>query len=357
MSRFGLTSGIVFSAALACAATAFSQAAAAPEPRVLKVEGVACTPPRGWEWEAPAGSTIALRAPIKVGGREDEVRAELIFQPNRFVYDAIQDLEGDAKKNPIDFKDFKVEDNQSFAGNKRVTEITYVKERGQDPVRLYQRRHFLFRRFGHLYEWREESPKDAPQASSLLTSARGALKFSKPETPAVDIQEVDFVNQRAKFKLPDDWTWQSHKETPAPKSSKVEIEQTGNTSALLFIAVTQMIFKQGRGQISIISEVFKSESTVKEFLDRNQKAWLENYNQVKDVKVDEKVPFRGEKSTRLSFTALPKEAQPDDVRLQFRIFFFKHKGHIFLWKEIYPTGKEAEVAERLEDARKGMNTY
>lgn len=329
---------------------------AADNTRVLKIEGVSFTLPPSWEWQSLAAPNIAVKAPVKVGTRDDEVVAELFWMERRFVNDRLQELEGDARRNPVDHKEFKIEDNQSFAGNKDVAIITYVKERGEDPVRLYQRRHCLFRRYGHLYEWREEWPKDASQASGLLASVRNALKFGKPESPAVTEAQRDYVNQRTKFRLPDDWNWQETEGTKGKKGTVVEVNAEGDKTVGLFVAVTDMMFKEGRGRIAVGLNAIKSGGTVAQIVEFNKQKFTDNVREPKDFTIEDKIPFRGEKATRVSFTGRRKDSE-DMTRYMHRMLFFKHKGHIFLWEEISPTGREQQALKLFEEARKGLSTY
>lgn len=325
--------------------TVFAQAE-----RKLSVEGVALVLPKGWEWQAEGAPNIAVKAKVTVRDREDEVLAELFFSEERFINDRLQELEADAKESKGDIKDFKVEENQSFLGQSPVTVVSYVRERGSDPVRVYARRHALFRRFGHLYEWREEQPKDVPTVTALLGALRSALKFSRPANPVAEESQRDYVNQSAKYKLPPDWGWAS-----GVKGTKVEVSAEG-TSKVLFVAISDMIFKEGRGRIGVALGVMKTTNTVDQLVSVNKETFTKDYKDVQEFETLEKVPFRGEKATVMTFTGIEKDAKTA-TRFRRRIFIFKHKGHAFFWQEFAPSGREAQAMKLFEIARKGLSTY
>lgn len=336
-----LTITMMFSALLA--------AVPGQETRTQKSTGVSITLPSGWSWQSKIGDGIAVQLEVEVKGRKEVAKATLYTSPGRFVGARIDEITGDIEQNPKGYSSLKVKEKQRFAKQRNVVFISYVKKRGSEYDRDYNRRHWLWRRNGLLFEWREEVRKEAAgQASSGFSAAQRSLKFGKAAGQKTRDKERDYVNQRVKYKIPADWEWTRGKE-----GAKVRLP-TGHH--VFFNANTETIVKGQRWQMGIGLQGQKTGATVRQVVQANQHRMREGWDEVEGFEVKDKVPFQGEKATLISFTGINKRIS-DKERFFSHWYAFKHKGTVFLWNELGPQRAKKSAQKLLKKARGGLRTY
>lgn len=320
----------------------------AQETRTQTSAGASMRLPDGWQWTSKFGDTLAIMLPLEINGREEKASGELYTSPNTFVGTRVDEIRLDVERNKD--KNFKVQDGKKFAKEKNVAIVTYVKERGSDPVRKYQRTHYLWRRQGMLYEWREEFPlRGGGKARSGLASAQRTMKFTTPKGYIAPDKERDYVLQRARFKLPPDWVW-----TRGATGEKVRVAAT--RTELLFQARSEMLVRGERWALFAGLLALKSGMTVRQLAEGSRDQLLADWEEVEDLKVKDKVPFRGEKAHQLVFTGVNERVGTKE-RLFVQYFFFKHKGHLFVWQEFGSARGMKDARKALKKVRKGLRTY
>ncbi|MAG33172.1 MAG: hypothetical protein CL908_20020 [Deltaproteobacteria bacterium] len=332
---------------LIAAATSVAQ----DDVRTQKTNGISLKLPRGWEWAVRAGDNIGVKIKLQIGTRDEEITGEMFCTSGAYVGTRVEELTGAAKTNPADHKSFAVKESQRFGSQRNVALVTYVKERGSDPVRLYQRRHWIFRKGTILYEWREEWPRKAAGKAAGLSSVQKAIKFSTPQGAEQPDKQRDFVNQRVRYKVAPDWIWSRGK-----PGKKVKLGIGQNSNDLLFTARSEMLVKGQRWYLGVGLQAIKTSNTVKQVAEFNKNSILKNWTDVKGYVFEDRVPFCGEKAHMITFTGVNEKTGTKE-RLFVRYFYFKHKGHVFVWDELGAArGKKAAV-RALKKARKGLKTY
>lgn len=317
--------------------------------RTQKSTGATLALPSGWSWKSKFGDSIAIELPVEVNGRKETATATLYTSPGRFVGARIDELRIDATENPRGYVGFKVKEKQRFAKQRNVVSVSYVKKRGKDPERLYARRHWIWRNGGVLFEWREEVRKEASgKASPGFSSAQRSLKFATPEGKKAPDKIRDYVNQRIKYKIPPDWDW-----TRGEEGSAVRLPDGQN---LLFVARTETIVKGQRKMLGIILQSLTTSGTLRQVIDATQRNLRQGWDDVKDFETKEKVPFRGEKSTLVTFTGI-NSGMSKTERFFSHWYVFKHKKNVFLWNELGPEKAKKSALKRLTKARNGLKPY
>ena len=285
------------------------------EKRTQKSIGATMTLPDGWEWQSKFGDTLSIRLPLEINGRDESATGELFTTPGTFVGTRVDEIRSDAEGNRG--KNLKIKDGQKFAKQRNVAVVSYVKERGSKPVRKYQRTHYLWRREGMLFEWREEFPvRGGGKVRSGLAAAQRTMTFTtRPDYIAPDKQR-DFVNQRAKFKLPPDWIWSG-----GPTGKKVRI--TATQVERLFQARSEMLVRGQRWALIAGLLAGKSGATVDQFVQAVKNQLVSDWTDIKGFEIKDRIPFRGEKSQQMVFTGVNGKVGTKE-RLFVQYFFFKH---------------------------------
>lgn len=340
---------------LALLLAATSPLAAQDKTRRLEIEGVDFTLPENWEWESQYAKNIAIVMPVEVDGRQDKAKAELYFYEGQFIGDKLELLEAKAGEEHTDMSGLEIQANQNFQGN-RAYEATYDKTRGTgDSAREYEVRHYYFRRYGHLYEWREEVPKELDSRTmGDFRKARSALEFRKPANPIVTERRRRYVLQDAIYTLPPDWNWSG-----GPEGREIEIDSKveGNTikAATLFKVRSTHLNKGQRIPLKVTCRVFKSDrKTARQLFEENKEGILGQFKDVEDVRERERARFGRERALAMTWKGRPKEAQANAPLQYFRVYFFKHKRYLFQWVEATLAGRERQAEMRFRVARKGL---
>jgi hypothetical protein len=318
--------------------------------RTQSANGVSLKLPPNWEWAARYGDQISVRMPLEIGERKEEVIGELFCTLGDFVGTRIDELNLEAKSNPADHKKFKIKENQKLGSMRNVVTVSYIKERGTDPVRLFERCHWIFRHNNILYEWREEWPEDlGTRISSALSSVQKALTFTAPVGVKLPDPYRDYPNQRVKYKPPLDWVW-----TQGEEGQRVETQ--GGT---LFGARSEVLVKGERLYVAAWFEAIKTDNTERQALDHNRPRFLANWKDVKNEQIEERIPFQGDRAMSFSFTGVRDSKEPGTPKEPFfiRYYFFKHKGHICVWQERAPARGIKDAKAALQQAQKGLYLY
>jgi len=326
-----------------------SLAASAQESREQEATGASAKLPEGWEWKSKFGDSISMQLKLDVKGRAETATAELYTSPGRFVGARIDEILHDVNENEAGHKRVKVKERSRFAKQKNVVLISYVKLRGADGEREYDRRHWLWRAHGILFEWREEVRKEAAsKAGRGFSAAQRGLSFSLPKGRKPRDAVRDFVNQRVKYKIGSDWEWQR-----GEAGKKVRLP---GGQQLLFTARTETLIKGQRALLGVGLQCFTTGATPKQVMEANHQGLRKDWKDVEDFEIKEKVPFRGEKAVVASWTGINKNLS-DRTRFFSQWFVFKHKRNVFLWNELGPAKAKRTGAKQLKAARKALSTY
>ena len=317
--------------------------------RTQKSTGATLTLPDGWSWTSQFGDSVSIKLPLEVKGRKEEATGNLFTSPGRFVGARIDELRLDSTENPRGYVGFKVKEKQRFAKQRNVVFISYVKKRGSEPERLYDRRHWIWRNGGVLFEWREEVRKEASgTAARGFYSAQRSMKFTTPDGKKPPDKIRDYPNQRVRYKIHADWDWNKGKE-----GSSVRLPDGQH---LLFVALTETIVKGQRKRLGIILQSVTTPGTLRQVIEANQRSLRQGWEEVKDFEVREKVPFQGEKATLVTFTGINSNASKSE-RFFSDWYVFKHKKNVFLWNEFGPEKAKKTALKQLKKARNGLKPY
>ncbi|NRA97492.1 MAG: hypothetical protein HRU14_14945, partial [Planctomycetes bacterium] len=96
--------------------------------------------------------------------------------------------------------------------------------------------------------------------------------------------------------------------------------------------------------------------TLRQVIDATQRNLRQGWDDVKDFETKEKVPFRGEKSTLVTFTGI-NSGMSKTERFFSHWYVFKHKKNVFLWNELGPEKAKKSALKQLKKARNGLKPY
>jgi len=360
-------SAILFTTTAALlAVTPLALAVAQPPVKKLAAEGVTLALPAGWSWTAKKSQSLALALTIKGGGLAGELRAGLSFFKRTFLGQHLDRLEALSRDKQDDQEAWKFRYHQTFAGQRGAVLVTFVRTLGEGPKARKQRvQLWLFRRYGHLYEWREECPqKLAARAHLLFKKVRKNLHFGRPQDAVVEDARRDYLNQKLVFKRPRDWSWWQ-----GSKGARVRIGAKGHTGSggrssfvLLFSIRSEAFALHQRVTLYCGLAAIRAPIRPLQQAESMQRTLSRDWQSLRDIELKDKLSFRGKKAVLLSFRGIPAKRPRNSPVAQVREFLFKHKGTLFLWTEQALSEKPRasgtkQVLKRFQQARKQMVFY
>lgn len=305
--------------------------------RDLPREGLSFTLPGVWKWQSDFGSNLAIKATLEAKGIGHEITGELLSRDTGSVDDEILALETKVKEGGPDFRDFAVDRNAMFGGQKAVmVRFTRLRNEGKEAS---EERVFLQRRGGLLLTWKEENRKEvAGAAGSAFAAARAAMRFRESALPKVDPLR-QWKDIPLKVTLPESWKWEGERQ---------ELSESGN--ATMAVMIGEVTTKKGAAAVQVSLTGQKYAGTLQQFFDGNRETLTSGLESVTGVSLDPKATWKGEKVVAVTFDGTPKGGS----KLSVRRWWFKRKGYLFQYQVVSPSGTEPSVVQAVKRAEAAL---
>lgn len=313
--------------------------------RTLEREGAALALPAAWQWNAEKGISVASALPGS--GEVERATAELRFHPATFVTRRLEAMRAAAKETKLEVKG-----GETFAGSPALV-VTATEER-KEGGRI-RRRHHLFRRHGHLFEWIESIPESADaKLRGPVSTLRGALRFGEPAEAAVPEWERDFVRQKVRCKLPVEWLW-----SQGQPGAKVEVIQEDMSHVTLFRIQSEVLRPDGAALIAVTLSCHWCEEPIALCVRRMQGNNTASVFEAKDVRLRGGQRIGGLETHVVSYSGFTKdpEGKKTGERLSWALHAFRHGNNTLVWNEVCEERDRARAEALFARARAGLDPY